>query len=104
MIEQVFHLRKSDEKGVEKLIIDENINYLHPTLPKGEYMPKHMSNSNVYMTVLRGTLSIELGEQESHDYETGSVLKIPCGVPMHFGNTHDDTLELIIVKAPAPKG
>ena len=102
MIEQIFHLSKTTEKTVEKLIMDENIHYLHPVLPKGEFMPRHISNATVYMTVLQGTLTMELGEQEPHDYEAGTVLKIPINTPMYFGNTHEALLELAIVKAPAP--
>jgi quercetin dioxygenase-like cupin family protein len=32
-----------------------------------EGAPEHYSNGNVYMTVLRGVLSIKLGEQEARD-------------------------------------
>jgi quercetin dioxygenase-like cupin family protein len=55
------------------------------------------------MTVLRGILSIGLDEQEVHQYEEGSILKIPFNTKMNVKNSHDKVLELIVVKAPAPK-
>jgi len=55
------------------------------------------------MTVLRGRLSIGLDDQEVHEYEAGDLLKIPFNTKMNVKNLHDDTLELIVVKAPAPK-
>jgi quercetin dioxygenase-like cupin family protein len=55
------------------------------------------------MTVIRGTLSIGLDEQEIHEYGSGTLLKIPYQTKMNVKNLHTDTLELIIVKAPAPK-
>jgi quercetin dioxygenase-like cupin family protein len=103
MVEQVFVLSVGNEKAVEKVIFDENIHYLHMVFNKGEGMPEHFSNSNVYMTVVRGKLSISLDKQESHEYGCGTLLKIPFQTRMNFKNLHDETLELIVVKAPAPK-
>ena len=102
MVEQVFKLARNDEKAVEKVIFDENVHYLHMVFNKGEGLPEHFSNSNVYMTVIRGKLSIGLDEQEIHAYIAGTLLKIPFKVKMNVRNLHDETLELIVVKAPAP--
>ena len=103
MIEQIFKLTKGNEKVVEKVVFDENIHYLHMVFNQNEGLPEHFSNSNVYMTVIRGTLSIGLNEQEVHEYASGTLLKIPFQTKMNVKNLHTDTLELIVVKAPAPK-
>ena len=104
MVEQVFRLYKGNKKTIEKVLLDENINYMHMVLNKTEGLPEHFSNSNLYMTVLRGRLSICLDDQEVHEYEAGDLLKIPFNTKMNVKNLHDETLELIVVKAPAPKG
>ena len=103
MVEQIFKLSVGDEKAVEKVIFDDNIHYLHMVFNKNEGLPEHFSNSNVYMTVIRGKLSIGLDEQDVHEYEAGTLLKIPFQTKMNVRNVHDETLELIVVKAPAPK-
>ena len=103
MVEQIFKLSISDDKVVEKVIFDENINYIHMVFNKGEGLPEHYSNSNVYMTVVRGRLSLGLNEQEVHEYDAGTLLKIPVNTKMNVGNRNDKTLELIVVKAPAPQ-
>ena len=103
MVEQIFKLSVGDEKAVEKVIFDENIHYLHMVFNKDEGLPEHFSNSNVYMTVIRGKLSIGLNEQEVHEYEAGTLLKIPFQTKMNVKNLNEETLELIVVKAPAPK-
>lgn len=103
MIEQIFELSKGDEKAIERVVFDENIHYLHMVFNTNEGLPEHFSNSNVYMTVIRGRLSIGLDEQESHVYEAGTMLKIPFQTEMNVKNLHSETLELIVVKAPAPK-
>lgn len=104
MVEQVFKLSRANEKAVEKVIFDENVHYLHMVFNKDEGLPEHFSNSTVYMTVVRGKLSIRLDDQAINEYEAGTLLKIPFQTKMNVNNLHDDTLELIVVKAPAPKG
>lgn len=104
MVEQIFSLSRGNEKAVEKVIFDKNLHYLHMVFNKTEGLPEHFSNSNVYMTVVRGKLSIGLNDQEIHEYEAGTLLKIPFQTKMNVKNLHDETLELIVVKAPAPKG
>ncbi len=103
MIEQVFELTVSDKKVVEKIVFDDNIHYLHMIFNKDEGLPEHFSNSNVYMTVLRGTLSIGLDAQDVREYRSHTMLKIPNNTKMNVKNLHDDILEIIVVKAPAPK-
>ena len=103
MVEQIFKLSTSDENAIEKILFDENIHYLHMVLNKDQGLPEHLSNSNVYMTVIRGRLSIGLDEQEVHEYDAGTLLKIPFQTKMNVRNLHNETLELIVVKSPAPK-
>jgi len=103
MIEQVFHLTQGDAKTIEKVVMDENLHYMHMILNRGEGLPEHFSNSNVYMAVLRGTLTIGLDGQEDHVYPKGALLKIPFNTKMNVRNLHDGTLELTVVKAPAPR-
>lgn len=102
MIEQVYKMTLADEKTVEKLILDENVHYIHMIFNNNEGLPEHFSNSNVYMTVVRGTLSIRLGDQEINMYEKGTVLKIPINTKMNVNNLNSEVLELIVLKAPAP--
>ena len=103
MVEQIFKLSLGNEKAVEKVIFDENLHYLHMVFNRDEGLPEHYSNSNVYMTIVRGKLSIGLNEQEIHDYEAGTLLKIQFQTKMNVCNLQEETLELIVVKAPAPK-
>ena len=102
MIEQIHKISTADTRAVEKVIQDENVHYNHMILPKDQGLPLHYSNSNVYMTVLRGRLSIALDEGETRDYEAGTLLKIPNETHMNVRNLHDEVLEITVVKAPAP--
>lgn len=103
MIEQIYKISPGNEKVVERVIQDENIHYIHMVFNEDEGLPEHFSNSNVYMTVVRGKLSIGLNEQEINEYSKGTVLKIPVNTKMNVKNLSDEVLELIVVKAPAPE-
>lgn len=103
MIEQVYQLSKRPEKTVVKVIQDENLDYIHMHFNKDEGLPLHYSNSNVYMTVLQGTLSIGLDDQPVKTYPWGTLLKIPYKTKMNVNNRHEGLLELIVIKAPSPK-
>ena len=103
MIEKEFKLSNSKTKNVDKVIQDENVHYIHMLFNNGEGLPEHFANSTVYMTVVRGKLSIQLADQETHVYEAGTLLKIPFETKMNVNNKNDELLELIVVKAPAPK-
>ena len=103
MIETVYQISRLNERTIEKVIQDENLHYMHMVFNKDEGLPEHFSNSNVYMTVLMGKLSIALNDQKIHEYDAGSVLKIPVNTKMNVKNLNKDILELIIIKAPAPK-
>lgn len=103
MIEQVFNMTMDNERMVERVIQDENLHYIHMIFNQNEGLPEHFSNSTVYMTILRGKLSIGLGEQVVCQYDAGTVLKIPFNVKMNVRNSDAEILELIVIKAPVPK-
>lgn len=103
MLEEIYKYSTTDDKVVEKLIMDDHVNYIHMVFGHGEGMPEHYSNSNVYMNVIRGTLSLQLDDQEVHTYVKGTLLQIPFNTKMNVSNKNESALELIVVKAPAPK-
>ncbi len=103
LIEKVFQNTQTDEKKIEKVIVDNHIHYLHLVFPKDDGLPIHQSNANLYMTVIRGILSIGLDNHEVHQYHKGAVLNVPFNTTMDVKNTNDEILELIIVKTPKPE-
>lgn len=103
MIEQVFRFSQSDDQAIEKILFDENVHYLHMVFPEGNGLPVHHANATVYMSVIRGELSIGLNSEEPRSYASGTLLKIPFGTRMDVRNESTAVLELIVIKAPAPR-
>ena len=103
MVEKKFVFQQVDEKVIEKIVDDENVNINHMVLRKGDALPQHYSNSNVYMIVVRGNVTLQLDEEEPHTYPAGTILNIAYNTRMNVYNQHDEVLEFFVVKAPSPR-
>ncbi len=103
MLKKIYQYSIDNNKTIERIVNDENIHLNHMVFNEGEGFPEHYSNSNVYMIVARGTLSLRLAEQEIKKYEKGSIINIPFNIKMNGMNKYSETLELFIIKAPNPK-
>lgn len=103
MIEKNYKIKNSNEKLIEKIVDDDNLLLNHMILTKGTGLPEHFSNSNVYMVIVKGTLTIKLGEQEEKRYSKGEIINIPYNTKMNINNFDDEILEFFVIKAPNPK-
>ncbi|MGI5839179.1 MAG: cupin domain-containing protein [bacterium] len=103
MPETVYRFNSADKKLIERIVDDANVNINHMVLPQGAAMPEHFSNSNVYLIVVRGEMTLRLGEEAEQAYPAGSIVNVPFNVKMNIGNTREDVLEFFVVKAPHPK-
>ena len=103
MLGKIYNYSTEETKNIEKLIDDDNVNIIHMVFPKGDRLATHFSNSNVYMIVIKGVLSIRLDEQDEHKYNKGEILNIPYKTKMNVYNSDDEVLEIFVVKSPNPK-
>lgn len=103
MLENIYGFTSGNEKRVEKIIDDDPVLINHMVLPKGEGLPEHYSNSNVYMIIIRGGMTLKLNEQEPHLYTSGQIINIPYKTKMNVNNFGDPVLEFFVVKSPNPK-
>lgn len=102
-MEKIYQFSQSTDKLVEKILDDDVVMINHMILNRGEAMPQHDSNSNVYMLVMRGTVTLQLSENSPKDYEHGSIINIPGKVRMNISNTSPEQLEFFVIKAPSPR-
>ena len=104
MIETKYTFTRPETKVIERVIDEEAVAIMHMILPQGDRLPEHNANAPVKMIVARGTITLQLDDQEEHHYPAGSVLEIPYQTLMNVVNTHEETVELFVIKAPGPKG
>ena len=100
MINKVYKYTISENKIIEKIVNDDVAMINHMVLPKGGCLPVHNANSNVYMIVARGTVTLELDGTPPETYPKGSILNIAYGTLMSVCNTNNNILELFVIKAP----
>jgi quercetin dioxygenase-like cupin family protein len=103
MIEKKFDYSTADTKKIEIIVEEDYVQINHMVLNKGEGLPEHYSNSNVNMIVIRGTLSLQLNDQETHTYTRGNIVSVPFKTKMNVNNLNTDVLEFFVVKAPHPR-
>lgn len=103
MIEKRYTFTKTDEKTIERIIADDFADINHIVLKNGDALPEHYSNSNVYLIVVRGNLSLTLNFQKPQAFPSGSIINIPVSVKMNVANNDNEILEFFIVKAPGTK-
>ncbi|MBU1019804.1 MAG: hypothetical protein KJ847_01205 [Firmicutes bacterium] len=102
-MEKVYTLTKGNDKKIDKMVLKPNGQFIHMTFPKGEGLPLHMSNAELFMTVIRGTLSLGLNDQEVMQYNENTMINIPYQTKMNVRNEDEEILELIVVKI-VPEG
>jgi quercetin dioxygenase-like cupin family protein len=103
MVEKHIVYTLSQKKVIERLVEDDNVAINHMILRQSEALPLHHANSNVYMIVVRGEVTLALDEQEPHAYPAGNIVLIPFQTRMDVSNQGEAALELFVVKAPSPK-
>jgi quercetin dioxygenase-like cupin family protein len=103
MIEKVYKYQKIDEKVIERIVDDDNVALNHMVLTKNTGLPEHYSNSNVYMIIVRGTMTLKLNDQKPHKYSTGDIINIPYNTKMNVNNLDEEVLEFFVVKSPNPR-
>jgi mannose-6-phosphate isomerase-like protein (cupin superfamily) len=103
MIETKYDYSNVDQKLIEKIISDNHLEINHMVLTKDTGLPVHYSNSNVYMIIVRGCMTISLDDGQSNEYQKGNILNIPFKTKMNVTNQYDEVLEFFVVKAPNPK-
>src|SRR4030042_5997324 len=103
MIEKIYDYSTLDDNKIEQLVQEDPVQINHIILPKDSGLPEHYSNSDVYMIVLRGNLSLQLNNQEPHIYSYGQVINVPFHTKMNVKNYDEEILEFFVVKAPHPR-
>lgn len=103
MLEKKYEFTVSEEKMVEKIVDDDNLVINHMVLTRDAGLPEHFTNSNVYLIITKGNMTIVLNDGGSSLYEKGSIVNVPFKTKMNIKNLADEILEFFVVKTPNPK-
>lgn len=79
-----------------------NLLIAHVVLAVGESVPKHPTDSEAFVTVVRGTLTLELEGLAETQHPRGTVLHLAKGSPMAPRNEGTEVVEFFVIKTPHP--
>ena len=99
----VHDFTKTDESLFETLVDRNEVMINHVIVPEGNGFPAHPTDATVCIQVLRGILSISLGEEKPGLHGPGKIIEIERQTMVQLGNGGDGILELLVVKAPHPR-
>ncbi|MBP1743722.1 MAG: cupin protein [Firmicutes bacterium] len=103
MVEKLYPYAVTDEKTVEIFINDDNCTMGHVILKPGDELEAHSTDSNVYLLIVRGELTLSLNKVETRTFGTGAVVNVPYGTVMGMKNSSGAVMELFAFKSPNPK-
>ncbi len=94
------------DQSIRERVVDQpsrwNMLIAHVVLPAGESVPSHPTDSEAFLTVVRGTLTLDLDGLAETRHPRGSVLYLPKGAPMAPRNDGSDVVEFFVIKTPHP--
>jgi len=102
MIETVHNPVQQETRTIETVVSAESVLINHMIMPTGQGLPEHYTNAHVNLVILRGTMNLRLGEQESANYCAGQIIEIPDQTKMNINNFTEELLEFYVVKTPNP--
>jgi predicted 3-demethylubiquinone-9 3-methyltransferase (glyoxalase superfamily)/quercetin dioxygenase-like cupin family protein len=101
--EKLYPYTLSDEKTVEIFLNDDNCTIGHVILKPGDALPEHSTDSNVYLLVVRGELTLSMNKNKIRNFSRGAVANVPFGILLGMSNSSGEVMELFAFKSPNPR-
>jgi len=98
MIEKVNKYTTNANDIFEHVIKEDSFELNHVVIEPGKFFPKHPTDADVSIIIVRGELSITLGNQDKKHYYKGTVLSVEKGIDSILGNGSKEPLELFVIK------
>ena len=89
----------TDEDTFENIYKNDHVLINHVVIPSGKMFPKHPTDAEVCIIILRGELSVAIDGQEAGRYAPGGLVNIPKGAESELGNTGGAPVEIFVVKS-----
>ncbi len=98
MIEKTTNYSLEQQEALVNLVTNDSLIINHVVVPPGKIFPAHMTESEVYIIITTGTLTVNLNSQPDHSYCKNNMVSIPKGVMSGISNQGDVLTELFVVK------
>ncbi len=101
MLAKLFTYTVEEKDLFENILKDDNLMLNHVIIESGKFFPKHPTDAHVYIIVVKGELSIALGDQSQKTYKKGQVIEVEKGIESVLGNGSDGFTECFVIKVDA---
>ncbi len=98
MIEQVQQATKTKEHILENLFEKGPFKLNHVVIKPGQVFPKHNTDADVYIIIVKGKLTLQLADEASSVYEKRQVVHVPYNTPSELSNKSEKITEAYVVK------
>ena len=88
----------TDQETLENIFDRGDCLMNHVVMPPGKVFPEHPTDAHVYITVLRGELTIALEKDVPFRLRRGQVGNVPKGIISSLSNVSEEVVELIVLK------
>ena len=82
----------------EHLVKEDDFELNHVVIKPGFKFPAHPTDAAVIITVVKGSLYVQLGDYEPMTFEKGKVVQVEEGIVSVLGNEGAGPCELFVVK------
>lgn len=93
----------TDEKLFENLVDCDEVMINHVVVPAGDGFAGHPTDSNVFIQVRRGEITLTFADGSSQCFGAGQMVEIPYRTYSKIDNRGGGPLELVVTKAPHPR-
>jgi len=99
MIEKITDYENKGGESLRNLVNEESVIINHVIIEPGQSFPAHVTEHEVHIIIIKGEISISLGNQDAHEYKAGKMISLPNGVVSGISNPSKNTAELFVVKS-----
>jgi len=96
---KIMNYTLTDREILENIFKNDNLLINHVVVPPGKVFPKHPTDAEVCIIIVRGELQVALEDSEASFYKPGQLVNIPKGTVSELGNTGAEPTELFVVKS-----
>jgi quercetin dioxygenase-like cupin family protein len=99
MIETITDYENRGGETLKNLVDRESVIINHVVMEPEQSLPAHVTEHEIHIIIVKGSLSVSLGDQEVHEYSKGKMISIPRGSVTALSNPADSPAELFVVKS-----
>jgi len=100
---QAHPLTATNSRLFETLIDNSLVMINHVVIAPGEGFDAHHTDSNVFMMIMRGRITLTFKDGSCEQFASGQLIEIPYQFFMKIDNLEDAPLEMVVIKVPHPK-